>query len=212
MKTDPLVARPSDDISTLIAANVGSLPVIDAGRVVGIVTLSDTIRAYFSSLLDVKALMEELAGIIASSFDGIYLTDASGRVLQANEAFTRITGMAREELLGFTMDELVARGVFKQPLDLSALQRGQTVTISQEVRTGKEILVTSNPIRDEGGRLLRVVHNVRDMTELNSLRDQLEKAEGLITTTRSNWTGSGAPGGISPSPGVPGSGGPGHCA
>jgi len=179
MKTDPLVARPSDDISTLIAANVGSLPVIDAGRVVGIVTLSDTIRAYFSSLLDVKALKEELAGIIASSFDGIYLTDASGRVLQANEAFTRITGMAREELLGFTMDELVARGVFKQPLDLSALQRGQTVTISQEVRTGKEILVTSNPIRDEGGRLLRVVHNVRDMTELNSLRDQLEKAEGL---------------------------------
>jgi len=179
MKTDPLVARPGDDISTLIAANVGSLPVVDAGRVVGIVTLSDTIRAYFSSLLDVKALKEELAGTIASSFDGIYLTDASGRVLQANEAFTRITGMAREELLGFTMDELVSRGVFKQPLDLSALQQGQTVTISQEVRTGKEILVTSNPIRDEGGRLLRVVHNVRDMTELNSLRDQLEKAEGL---------------------------------
>ena len=95
-----------------------------------------------------KSLKEELATIIESSFDGIYLTDSIGRILRVNEAFTRITGIGNEELLDKTVDELVERGVFKQAIPLEALADGRPVTISQEVRTGKTILVTSNPIMD----------------------------------------------------------------
>ena len=126
-----------------------------------------------------KSLKEELATIIESSFDGIYLTDSSGRILRVNEAFTRITGIGNEELLNKTVDELVERGVFKHTIPLEALADGRPVTISQEVRTGKTILVTSNPIMDADGHISRIVHNARDITELNNLKNKLEQAESL---------------------------------
>jgi PAS domain S-box-containing protein len=126
-----------------------------------------------------KSLKEELATIIESSFDGIYLTDSSGRILRVNEAFTRITGIGSEELLNKTVDELVERGVFKHTIPLEALADGRPVTISQEVRTGKTILVTSNPIMDADGHISRIVHNARDITELNNLKNKLEQAESL---------------------------------
>ncbi|HEX7555346.1 MAG TPA: sigma 54-interacting transcriptional regulator, partial [Leptolinea sp.] len=126
-----------------------------------------------------KSLKEELATIIESSFDGIYLTDSSGRILRVNEAFTRITGIGSEELLNKTIDELVERGVFKHTIPLEALADGRPVTISQEVRTGKTILVTSNPIMDANGHISRIVHNARDITELNNLKNKLEQAKSL---------------------------------
>ena len=126
-----------------------------------------------------KSLKEELATIIESSFDGIYLTDSSGRILRVNEAFTRITGIGSEELLNKTVDELVERGVFKHTIPLEALADGRPVTISQEVRTGKTILVTSNPIMDADGHISRIVHNARDITELNNLKNKLEQVESL---------------------------------
>ncbi len=124
-----------------------------------------------------KQLKGELDTILTSSFDGIYLTDSSGKILRVNDAFTRFTGMSNEELIGKTVTELYDTGLFKQPIPLHDIMKGKPVTISQEVRTGEMILVTSNPISDNKGNVVRIVHNVRDITELNSLKSQLEKAE-----------------------------------
>lgn len=126
-----------------------------------------------------KELKGEMDTIIESSFDGIYLTDNFGEILRVNEAFTRITGIKKDEIISKTIAELVDIGVFKQPLPLSDILKGQPITISQEVRTGKTILVTSNPIFDNKNNIIRIVHNVRDITELNNLKNQLEKAESL---------------------------------
>jgi len=124
-----------------------------------------------------KQLKGELDTILASSFDGIYLTDGHGKILRVNDAFARITGMDKEKLIGKTVTELCRSGLFKQPIPLHDIVKGKPVTISQEVRTGKTILVTSNPITDNNRNVIRIVHNVRDITELNSLKSQLEKAE-----------------------------------
>lgn len=126
-----------------------------------------------------KKLKGEMDTIIESSFDGIYLTDNFGKILRVNDAFTRITGINKEELINKTIAELVEIGIFRQPLPFNDILKGKPVTASQEVRTGKTILVTSNPIFDNRGNVVRIVHNVRDITELNNLKNQLEKAESL---------------------------------
>ena len=59
---------PEEDVSKLITINVGNLPVLEKQKVVGMVTLSDTIRAYFSSLI---ALHAELNAVINSTHNGI---------------------------------------------------------------------------------------------------------------------------------------------
>ncbi|OPY82198.1 MAG: Nif-specific regulatory protein [Smithella sp. PtaU1.Bin162] len=126
-----------------------------------------------------KELKNEVDAIIESSFDGIYLTNTFGKILRVNNAFTRITGISKEELIYKTIAELVDIGIFLQPLPLDDILKGKPVTTFQEVRTGKSILVTSNPIFDNRNDVVRIVHNVRDITELNNLKDQLEKAESL---------------------------------
>ena len=85
--------------------------------------------------------------------------------------------MDKDELIGKTVTELYDSGLFKQPIPLDDIIKGKPVTVSQEVATGKTILVTSNPISDIHSNVVRIVHNVRDITELNSLKSQLEKAE-----------------------------------
>ena len=94
-----------------------------------------------------------------------------------NDAFVRITGIKKEELIHKTLNELFESGIFKQNIALQDILKGEPITISQEVRTGKTILVTSNPIPDNQNNIIRIVHNVRDITELNSLKKMLQRAQ-----------------------------------
>lgn len=157
-------------------------PISVNGTIIGAVAVIQDISELehiSQELKSTRELKEELDAIIDSSFDGIYVTDGQGTTLRINEAYSRITGITEEEVLGKSMAQLVEEGVFDQSATVLVMDRREPITISQEVRTGKTILVTGNPIFDEQGQLIRVVTNVRDITELNSLRHQLEHAMGL---------------------------------
>ncbi len=157
-------------------------PINVDGNIIGAVAVIQDIselEQISQELKSTRELKEELDAIINSSFDGMYITDGQGTTLRINEAYSRITGIRKEEVVGKTMDELVNDGVYDQSVTVLVMERKEPVTISQEVRTGKSVLVTGNPIFDEQGNLFRVVTNVRDITELNSLRQQLEHAMGL---------------------------------
>jgi len=157
-------------------------PINVDGRTVGAVAVVQDISEleHISQELQfTKNLMEELDAIIESSFDGIYVTDGDGRTIRINEAYSRITGIHADEVIGKTMQELVEEGVYDQSATVLVMERNQPVTISQEVKTGKSVLVTGNPKFDDNGRLTRVVTNVRDITELNNLRQELDLAQEL---------------------------------
>jgi PAS domain S-box-containing protein len=152
------------------------------GKITGAVTIFQDIsdlENISQELKYTKELKEELDTIVESSFDGIYLTDSYGKILRTNSALTRITGIKKEELSDKTMTELVDSGVFDQAIAPDVMLKGKPITISQRVKTGKTILVTSNPILDHHKNVFRIVHNARDITELNNLKNQLEKAESL---------------------------------
>ena len=126
-----------------------------------------------------KGLNRELEAIIESSFDGLYVTDGKANTLRINKGFERIMGITEEQCVGRNMAELVEEGVFSRSGTLVALETGERATITLTASTGKEALVTSNPIYDEEGNIILVVTNVRDITELNELQRKLEHVEGL---------------------------------
>lgn len=126
-----------------------------------------------------KGLNRQLEAIIESSFDGLYVTDAQANTLRLNKGFERIMGITAEQCVGRNMRDLVAEGVFSRSGTLAAIESGESVTLSLTASTGKEALVTSNPIYDEDGKLILFVTNVRDITELNELERKLEHVEGL---------------------------------
>ncbi|HBW36243.1 sigma 54-interacting transcriptional regulator [Desulfosporosinus sp. BICA1-9] len=129
-------------------------------------------------LNSVKQLFREYEAIINSSYDGIFITDGNGLVLRLNNAYERITGIQANEVVGKTMKQLVSEGVYDQSATLRVIEKRHTITIAQTIkRTNKQILVTGNPVFDEEGKLSRVVTNVRDITELNSLQNQLQETK-----------------------------------
>jgi len=163
---------------------VNYAPIMRSGVVTGAVSVFHDISNLNNishELGVVKGLNRELESIIHSSYDGIWITDAEGRVLDINEAYERITGIKAKEVIGRTMHELVEDGYFDQSVTILVMKELKSITINQTVKGKKQILVTGNPIFDPDGKLFRVVTNVRDITELVTLREELtqEKEQAM---------------------------------
>lgn len=135
--------------------------------------------------LDVaRAVTKKLDVIIESCFDGIYITDGHANTLMANKAYETITGLKREELIGHNMHELVDTKTISQSATLLVLADKAARTIEQEFKTGKKALVTSTPILDADGEIAMVITNVRDITAIFDLRNQMEKNQELTNKYR----------------------------
>ena len=155
---------------------VNSSPLFVKGRLVGALAslheISD-LEHVSSELESVHSLSEELEGIIESASDGIYVTNAEGVTLRVNKSYERITGLRRSEVLGKSMYDLVEDKVFDQSTTIKVLETGEPATLIQKIHNGATVMVSGNPLRDAAGNITGVVTTVRDLTELNRLRDEL---------------------------------------
>ncbi len=175
-------------------------PIIKEGKVVGAVAVLldiSELENVSRELERFKELNRELDAIIDSSFDGLYITDGDGLTLRLNKAYERITGLDANEFIGKNVSTIESEGIVSESVTALVLQRREPVTISQEMRTGKTTLATGNPVFDDAGKIFRVVSNVRDITELNELRQKLEEVESLsqhyetqLRTLKMQYTGS----------------------
>ena len=189
MSGEPLMGQKFEGQNVSLVVNYA--PIIRDGRVMGAISVFQEITGLeeISHELDVvKSLNRELGEIIHSSYDGIWITDGEGLVLDVNEAYERITGISVKDVIGRTMRELVDEGYFDQSATLAVMKELRSVTIIQTVKGGKQLLVTGNPIFDENGKLFRVVTNVRDVTELANLRQKLSRQEEQVLKYKTELT------------------------
>jgi PAS domain S-box-containing protein len=123
-----------------------------------------------------KKSINDLEAIIENAYDGLYITDGDANTLMINRAYERITGIKRQEVLGKNMRELVASGAIDRSVSLEVIEKRSPVTIMQELRSGKKVLVTGTPVFDMAKMEIKlVVTNVRDITELIELKDKLHE-------------------------------------
>lgn len=132
-----------------------------------------------AELKSYKELSEQLDVIIESSHDGLWISDAEGKVLRVNQASLDFAGLKAEDVIGKHMEELVAEGQFDRSATLEVLKHGTVVSLVQTQYDGKQLMVTGNPVRDENGDIRLVVVNARDLTTLNQLQAQLEESRVL---------------------------------
>lgn len=130
------------------------------------------------SLSSAQQVNDFLDAIIDSSYDGIFVTDSKGNGIKVNQAYTRITGVGADELLGKNVLDAVRDGTISDSVTLKVLGEKKVITIVQKVR-GKEVLVTGNPIFDENQMITYVITNVRDISELNKLKTELRKSKDV---------------------------------
>ncbi|MBN2284274.1 MAG: sigma 54-interacting transcriptional regulator [Deltaproteobacteria bacterium] len=159
-------------------------PIEAEGEIIGIVSVFQSLEEYEKLAMDifrVREYADEIEAIIGSSYDGIYVTDGDANTIRVNAAYEKITGIKAAEVLGRNMRDLVREGYYDESVSLKVLEKRETITIRQTLKSGKEILVTGNPIYDEAGNIKMIVTNVRDMTELVELNKRLEASLGLTT-------------------------------
>lgn len=124
-------------------------------------------------------IFKRLDAIIESSYDGIYITDGAANTLMVNKAYETITGLSRDTLIGHSMFELEARGIVSRSATLLVLKEKRPQTIDQKFQNGKSALVSSSPILDADGNVEFVITNVRDITALLSLQEQVDQSMRL---------------------------------
>jgi PAS domain S-box-containing protein len=132
---------------------------------------------------------ERFAAVFHFSPDGIAMFDTGGRVfLDVNEAFTRLTGYQRSEIVGRSWQELKLSAFAETGAEIRDLFRANRHLIDQEVqlttRQGARfrVLVSLVPVTIGGAAcILAIAHDVtqRRASEDALLRAQAELAQGI---------------------------------
>ena len=126
-----------------------------------------------------SSALSHLDAVLESSYDGIYITDGDANTIKLNSSYEIISGLKRADVMGRNMRELVASRVMSESGTLLALESRGAVTLEQKFKTGKRAIITSTPTFDDSGNIVMVVTNVRDITEIHSLRQQLTQEAEL---------------------------------
>lgn len=120
---------------------------------------------------------DELLTVIHESYDGILVTDCNANVLLVNDAYSRIIG---HDVSGKNLLDYLKDGPYQEAACLNVLKEKARVNYTYlDLIPGKTIAATSSPIFDDHGQLRLVITNVRDVTEMVYLREQLEKSQEM---------------------------------
>jgi len=186
-KKNVITINEYENIVSAWGQKVGRLPVVNnEGNLIGMLTRTDItsnlVNKITKEIIELKKntmTNQELEAVIESSYDGIYITDGEGNTLRINKSYERITGLNREKMIGRNMTDLVKEGFISQSGTLMVLKSGTTNTLQQEFSTGKKIMITSTPVFNDNNEIILVVTNVREITQLYELEEQLQKNKEL---------------------------------
>lgn len=116
--------------------------------------------------------------IIDSSQDGLWICDGDANVLRINPTSERLNGITASQVVGRNMRELVSEGFIDRSVTLEVLRTGGPVNMFQ-ARDRRKLMLSGTPVKDEAGKVIRVVVNERDITEIDALHRQLEEHENM---------------------------------
>jgi PAS domain S-box-containing protein len=120
----------------------------------------------------------EREAIINSMSDGLWVSDGDANVLRINPASARLNALEPSQVVGRNMKDLVEEGMFDRSVTLEVIRTDKPVHMLQTKR-GRRLVMTGTPVRDDAGRLIRVVVNERDVTEIETLQRELEEQEAI---------------------------------
>ncbi|MED1799829.1 sigma-54 interaction domain-containing protein [Brevibacillus porteri] len=116
-------------------------------------------------------------------FDGVIITDRDGLIIKVNSAYQRMTGKTAEELVGKDIRTTVGIKLHSnESSTIRVLEEKRPVTIIQRAPMGngyKEYMTTGMPMFNDQNEIEYVVNCVRDMTELNELKQHLSRARQM---------------------------------
>jgi transcriptional regulator with PAS, ATPase and Fis domain len=101
-------------------------PVMEDKKIIGVVSV-------FQDISEIEDISQELDGfknmkkwldaVIDSSYDGLWICDKTGTVIQINKASERIDGVKAGDVVGKNVRDLVAEGILDKSVTLEVLSQ-----------------------------------------------------------------------------------------
>ncbi len=111
-------------------------------------------------------------------YDGLYIADGNGKTLYVNKAYTRITGLKADEVVGKYVNDIIKEGLYKNAVTPEVIkQKKQVNSMGTSARNGIKMLITGNPIFDQEGNVKKVVVIDREITDLLAMQAEVEATQ-----------------------------------
>ncbi|WP_391115974.1 sigma 54-interacting transcriptional regulator [Psychrobacillus sp. L3] len=139
--------------------------------------ISEVVRLA-EEITDLTEIQTMLEAIIQSSEDAISVVDEEGKGILINPAYSRITGLSEEEVIGKPATADISEG---ESIHLKVLQTRKPIR-GVNIRVGKQkkdVIVNVAPII-VNNLLKGSVGVIHDMTEIRTLMKELDQARTLI--------------------------------
>lgn len=161
----------------------------EQGRLIGAVAFIRDMTEYEDFKCEVNTLQEVrilLTAIINSTQDAISVVDENGLGIFINPAYTRLTGLSAEDVIGKppTVDIAEGESMHIQVLKTRQSVKGVTMKVGPK---RKEVIVNVAPII-VSGQLRGTVGVLHDISEIHKLSEELERAERLIRHLEAKYT------------------------
>ena len=166
------------------------VPVRDAdGNVMGAVAVFRDISEVISlaeEITNLRQIQGLLEAIISSTQDAISVVDENGMGLLINPAYTRLTGLTEEDIIGKPATTDIAEGesMHMRVLRTRLPVRGARMKVGPR---RKEVIVHAAPIivDDQLKGSVAVIH---DTSEIRRLTEELDRAKSLIRRLEAKYT------------------------
>lgn len=137
-------------------------------------------EVFLKKLDSYKNLNRDLKAIFDISYDVIYVSDQHGITLRVSSACETLWGEKEEDLIGKSVYELEQMEIYNPSVTRIVLEKKETVSIVQSTRTGRRLMVVGTPIKDENGKIIRVVNASRDITTVDRLQSKLDETKQMM--------------------------------
>ncbi|WNF37845.1 sigma-54-dependent Fis family transcriptional regulator [Bacillaceae bacterium IKA-2] len=164
-------------------------PMIQNGKIIGALAVFKDITEILQmaeEVTNLKSIQTMLEAIFSSSDDAISVVDENGIGLMINPAYTRLTGLTAEQVIGkpATTDISEGKSMHMHVLKNRKAVRGTTMKVGEKK---KDVVVNVAPVIVDG-KLKGSVGVLHDLSEIKSLTDELKRARQIIRTLEAKYS------------------------
>ncbi len=170
-------------ITTRIPMLTDDMELIGAFEVFKDITEVVNLAEEITNLKDIQTMLK---AIIQSSEEAISVVDETGRGIVINPAYTRITGLSEEEVIGkpATADISEGESMHMKVLKTRKPVRGVRMKVGP---ANRDVLVNVAPVIVDG-KLKGSVGVIHDVSEISSLTNELKRARQIIRTLEAKYS------------------------
>lgn len=127
-----------------------------------------------------KESYQEHKAILDVVYDQITIADKNGVFIRISGSCADNFGVPKEKIIGHSCYELEKKGILSSSITSAVLKSKREMTLIQETKAGRRLMVTGKPLFDEKGNIYRVINVSHDITLEEELHRRLQETEELL--------------------------------